>query len=336
MTLRFKSHSRYMRLLASCAIFTVLLFSPLSSVGDAIVLTKEGPKTAYHGDLIVYALEIENSGMTIIGGTEVLDVLPSEVDFVDSVSTPGGVYNPLSGIWTLPALGTAEGEKTAELKIQALVRANLIEDPAKFVSAINMAEVVAPVFPDPIVAEVVTHIVCAYCIDWEILSVELGYEDKIDDGRYKAMYLFYVQVANNGPVTSEATVSATHFNISGGGYGTVTLMPSVPVEVTLDAGETQIIMYTTGWVDGADSDYKMTWVFEVSDVSLLDPIFPNTASGSFEGDVEGAPGGGGGCTINGAAATNPVWVFLLIITGVYYRSGRMRPVSAKRQSASVS
>jgi len=326
MTLCLESRSRYIRRLASCAICTVLLFSPLSSVSNAIVLTKDGPKTAYEGDLIEYTLAIENSGMTIIEGTEVLDALPSEVDFVDSVSTPGGVYNPLSGIWTLPTLGTGEGEKTAELKIQALMRANLIEDPAKFVTAINMAEVITPVLPEPILAKVTTHIVCAFCIDWEILSVELGYEDKIDDDKYKAMYLFYVRVANNGPVMSEATVSATHFNISGGGYGTVTLMPSVPVAVSLDAGETQILTYTTGWVDGADSDYKMTWVFEVSDVSLLDPILPNTAAGSFEGDVEGGSGGGGGCTINKDAATDPVWVFLLIITSLWYRRCRIRSI----------
>ena len=36
------------------------------------MLTKEGPKTAYEGDVIEYTLEIENSGMTIIEGAEVL------------------------------------------------------------------------------------------------------------------------------------------------------------------------------------------------------------------------------------------------------------------------
>jgi hypothetical protein len=235
------------------------------------------------------------------------------------VSTSDGTFDPASGIWTLPILGTSAEDKAAELRLQALVGPDLLSDPNFALTAVNRAEIVSPQPPQPIEAELATNIVCAFCIDWEIASVELGYDDKFDDGEYKAEYLFHVRVANNGPVMSEATLSATHFNISGGGYGTVTLMPSMPVTLDLDAGETQIVTYTTGWVDGADSDYKMTWTFEISDVSLLDPILPNAASGSFEGDVEGGPGGGGGCTINEDADRDPIWLLLLIISSGWYR-----------------
>ena len=318
-------------------VLAVLFVLSFEAISNTLTLFMSGPSTAREGNLIEYRLEVLNEGTANAAGVEVLDTLPATVDLVTAMSTPDGTYDPASGIWTLPILGTSAENKAAELRLQVLVGPDLLSDPNVVLTAINRAEIVAPQPTEPIEAELATNIVCAFCIDWEIASVELGYEDKFDDGKYRSEYLFHVRVANNGPVMSEATLSATHFNISGGGYGTVTLMPSMPVTVDLDAGETQIVTYTTGWVDGADSDYEMTWKFEVSDVSLLDPILPNAASGSFEGDVEGGPGGGGGCTINEHAATDPVWLILLIITSVLYRRCRKRSLGiAKWRSASVS
>jgi hypothetical protein len=108
-----------------------------------------------------------------------------------------------------------------------------------------------------------------------------------------------VEVANNGPVMSDATVSATHFDISGGGLGGVTLFPDTPVAVSLNAGETQTITFATNWLAAPDSTYTLSWEFDVIDLALLDPVLPNIAAGNWTGTVEGA--GGGGCFIATAA-----------------------------------
>ena len=306
--------------------FMALLVVPFEAVGDTLTLGKEGPKTAYEGDLIEYSLGVLNTGVSPIEGMEVLDALPVEVDFVDATSTPDAVYDPVSGTWTLPTLGSGEHENAAGLTIQALVRANLIVDPAMFVSVTNEADIISPILPEPITAKAITNIVCAFCIDWEILSVEPGFEDKVEDNEYKSKYLFYVKVANNGPAKSEATVRATHFSLSGGGFGNVELSPSEPVAVSLEAGEVKTLTYSTGWKNGPDSDYEMSWEFEINDVSLVDPILPNTVSGSFKGDVKGGSGGGGGCMINEQEAIDTVWLFFLILTCIWYFGRKIQSV----------
>lgn len=320
MTLRYESCTQCVRGRAYGVIFTVLLVVPLVAASDTITLNKEGPETAYEGDLIEYSLEVVNTGVVIIDGVEVLDTLPAEVDFVDAMPTPGGVYNPVSGVWTLPALGTGEDDNAAGLKIQALVEANLIADPTKFVTVTNRAEVTAPVLPERINVEVNTNIVCAFCIDWEIVSVELGSDHKVDPpDPFKSRFFLHVQVANNGPVISEATLSVTHFNISGGGFGSVALAPALPVPILLDVGEIQTITFSTDWEDGPDSDYTISWGFKVSDVALMDPVVPNTSTGSWSGKVEGGGGGGsgGGCSIYGKADIDPLWLCFLILPGIF-------------------
>jgi uncharacterized repeat protein (TIGR01451 family) len=320
-TLRFDSSASGMQVIVYRFMCIVLLVSPLEAESDTLTLSKEGPKTAYEGDLIEYSLEILNTGGSAIEGIEVLDALPVEVDFVDATPTPDGMYNPVTGAWTLPALGTGEQDNTAGLTIQALVGTNLSADTATFVSTTNRADIVAPILPEPITAEVTTNIVCAFCIDWEILSVKPDFEGKVDDDGYKDRYLFYVKVINNGPVKSEATVRATHFSISGGGggYGNVGLSPAEPVAVSLDAGEIKTLTYSTNWQNGPESDYKVSWEFEINDASLMDPILPNTASGSFNGDVKGGSGGGG-CTISEQKAIDTLWLFFLILCCIRFVS----------------
>lgn len=310
--------------MTSGILFMGIFVTQIAYSATTLTLSMEGPKTAHEGDLLEYSLVVENIGTTIIEGGEVLDKLPTTLEFVDAIPMPEGIYDPASGIWTLPTLGTEENSKTAGLRIHAMVEADLIPDPTEYVTSINMAEAISPVFPETIQAEVRTNIVCAFCIDWEISSVDLGYEDDFDDDKYKSKFLFYVRVVNNGPVESEAKVRNTYFNISGGGYGTVNLSPSDPVAVNIDTGESQQITYSTGWIDGPDSDYELTWEFAISDVSLLDPILPNTASGSWKGDVEGSPGGGGGgCTISKQNTFDPLWILLSMLFGLYHRDNKL-------------
>ena len=316
MTRRFEFRQRHVRLIASSVIFIVLLFASRLAASDTLILNKEGVKTAFEGDLIEYNLEVVNAGAVSIDGVEVLDVLPAEVGFVDAIPTPGGVYNPLSGVWSLPTLGTGVGDKTAELIIRAQVGANLITDPTRFVTVTNQADITAPMLPSPVSAEANTNIVCAFCIDWEIVSVVLESDQKVEPpDPFKSRYFLYVQVANNGPVMSEAAVSLTRFNISGGGFSSVKLKPVLPVPVTLDVGESQTITYSTGWHVGPTSDYKISWAFEVNDIARMDPVLPNTAAGSWSGKVKGGPGGsgGGGCTINKQATTDPLWLMIILV-----------------------
>jgi uncharacterized repeat protein (TIGR01451 family) len=297
-------------------VLAMLFVVPQVCTSGTLSLTKEGPETAYEGDLIEYRLETVNTGVTVIEAAEILETLPASVEFVAATPTQGGSYDPVSGIWTLPNLGISENDNTAGLHIEALVKANLIPDPTGYVTARNAAEVILPAFPETVKAEVSTNIVCAFCIDWEIVSVKLGSDHRVEPpDPFESRFFLYVQVANNGPVASEATLGVTYFTISGGGFGSVALTPALPVPVSLDAGEIKTITFSTDWEEGPDSDYTISWAFEVSDVTLMDPVMPNTVAGSWSGNVEGG-GGGGGCSLyEREAAIDPFWMLFLVFSG---------------------
>mgnify|MGYP001817845067 FL=1 len=277
-------------LLRRCArpvVLAALCVSPAVAVAETLSLTKSGPSTARAGDLIEYRLEVVNQGTASVAGVQVLDTLPDAVEFVQAVSTPAGLFEPATGIWSLPPLGTGAQDSAAGLRLQALVRSGLLTDPNDTVAAINNASVVTPVPAEPIEAQLTTNILCAFCVDWEILSVGLNTEhrSRLPNVRETRFFLA-VQVANNGPVASEGTVSATRFDVSGGGFRpALTLEPTLPVPVSLAAGETQTVTFVTNWAEGPFSTYTLFWEFEISDQSLLDPVLPNTLAGSWTGDA---------------------------------------------------
>lgn len=278
----------------------VLLAFPLASLGATLSLTKDGPRTAREGDLVEFSLEVVNEGTTSVTGIALLDTLPAEVQFVQAMPTPGGTYNSITGIWTLPTLGTDTNNKAAGLQIQALVNQNLIINPDDVVGTTNRVEVIAPPTQIPLEAQSTTNIICTSCIDWEIVSVTIDVDiRRINIEGFEARFFMRVKVANNGPVPSDATVSVTHFDIRGGGFGAVELFPDVPVAVTLDPRQTQTIEFKTDWEEGDDSTYTVSWEFEVRDVALLDPILPNTSAGSWKSTVEHTSSDG--CFIVGSA-----------------------------------
>ena len=274
------------RLLFSTSLMVLLAF-PLASLGATLSLTKDGPRTAREGDLVEFSLEVVNEGTTSAAGIAVLDTLPAEVQFVQAMPTPDGTYNSITGVWTLPTLGTGANDKTAGLQLQALVNQNLINNPDDVVSSTNRVEIIAPPDQTPLETKFTTNIICSSCIDWEIVSVKIDVDTRhINIEGFEARFFLRVNVANNGPVPSDATVSVTHFDIRGSGFGAVELFPDVPVAVTLDPGQTQTIEFKTDWEEGDDSTYTVSWEFEVRDVALLDPILPNTSAGSWKSTDE--------------------------------------------------
>jgi uncharacterized repeat protein (TIGR01451 family) len=282
-----------------------LLFGVAFAVASAtLTLTKNGPKTAREGDLIEYRLEIVNEGSVHFDGVEVLDTLPVTVEFLQAVSMPSGLYEPATGIWTLPRLGTSEEDRAAELRLQALVRSNLLVEPNDVAVAINRARVTTPETAEPIEAELATNILCAFCIDWEILSVSLASDSRLDTQHETVELRFdlHVQVTNNGPIASEGTVRATDFSVIGGNFHpTLILGPTLPVAVALAPSETQTVTFGTNWADLPTSNYTIAWEFQVADTSLMDPVMPNTVSGSYTGEGYDNDSGGAGCFIATAA-----------------------------------
>lgn len=279
-------------------LLVLLLFIPFEAIADTITLTKNGPLTAREGDLIEYRLNVVNESNTDIDNVRVLDTLPTEVDFVEAMSTHGGLFEPSTGTWEIPILGASEANNTAELQLRVLIKADIISIPIDVVAVTNHAALLSPTPIDSNEATHSTNIVCASCIDWEIISVKLDIEWRSPDrpGNFDFRYLLYVTIANNGPVASQASLTSTYFNVNYASY--LTLQPSIPVMVSLNQGETQTFLYETSWVEGPTSDYTVAWEFAITDDALLDSVEPNTMSGSWTGIVTE---GGKGCFIATAA-----------------------------------
>ncbi len=276
--------------------------------------TMDAAKTARENDLIEYSLEIVNRGAIDVAGVVVRDVLPAEVQFVRATPTPGGTYDSNTGTWTLPTLGTAANGERAGLRIEVLVDQNLIADPTDVVAITNRAEVIAPPAQVPLEATANTNVVCSFCNDWKIESVKFDFElDNIEICCYPVglrvrdfdvRFHFSLTVTNNGPVTSTAVVGVTSFDLSTPGFHPVVLQPSLPVAVTLDPGQSQLVEFDSPWVDGdeEDAEFEASWQFSIADQALTDPVEPNSVSGSRMIVVWlGFPDDSGGCFIATAA-----------------------------------
>lgn len=264
----------------------LFIAAPIRLTADTIALTKNGPFTEREGDIIEYQLKVVNETNTDINNVQIQDILPAEVDFVDAISTLNGFYEPSTGIWEIPILGTTDANKTAALQLRVLVKAGILSDPMDFITATNHIILVSPAPIEPNEAKHSTNIVCTFCIDWEIVSIKLvsefrsGYPTDHPD---QFRYFLYVTVANNGPIASQGSITSTYFNVS---YApSLTLQPTLPIAVSLDEGEKKTYLYTTDWVEIPHSTYTVNWEFTINDDTLLDPVEPNSDSGSWTGEV---------------------------------------------------
>ena len=297
------------------AFLTFLLVFPLATTGAELGLSMDGPKVVREGDLIEYRVMLLNEGSAAIDGVKVLDKLPAGTDFVDAKPLPNGAFDPLTGIWTVPSLGTSEENRTASLTLQVLVHTNLLADSDTVEKLVNRAEVIDPRPSTEEKARRTSSVICPFCNDWEMLSTKISTRLNSDgyDGYDAIRYVLDVYVANNGPVRSEATVSATYFSASGGGFGKMKLKPYMPVRITLGAGEARRVRFLTTWEDLPESNYWISADFEVNDVSLHDPIKPNAVSATWKGKVDGDDSSSsGGCTLNPKNGFDPLWLLLVL------------------------
>ena len=85
-----------------------LLDLPLTATSAELSLSMEGPGIVREGELIEYQVMLVNEGTAALDEIEVLDKLPNDTDFVDATALPFGTYDSLTGIWTIPSLGTVE------------------------------------------------------------------------------------------------------------------------------------------------------------------------------------------------------------------------------------
>jgi uncharacterized repeat protein (TIGR01451 family) len=297
MVYRCSSSKWYLKEVFSSILLVLFIVTPIRLSADTIALTKNGPLTAREGDIIEYQLKVVNESNADINNVQILDILPAEIDFVEAISTLSGVYEPSTGIWEIPILGTTDANKTAILQLRVLVKAAILSGPMDVISATNHIALVSPIPTEPNEVEHSTNIVCASCIDWEIVSTKLKMEWREETAYVLELrYVLYVTVANNGPVASQGSLTSTYFNVSH--EPSLKLQPSLPVMVSLDEGKTQTFVYATSWTeDWPDSDYTVSWEFAINDDAFLDPVEPNTVSGSWTGKVED----GGGCFIATAA-----------------------------------
>ncbi len=72
---------------------------------------------------LIYTLTVTNNGPTDTSNVVVMDKLPAGLTYVDSLSTPAGSYNNVSGAWTIPALANQE---TATLIMTTTVQSELV------------------------------------------------------------------------------------------------------------------------------------------------------------------------------------------------------------------
>ncbi|OYQ43929.1 hypothetical protein CHX27_08140 [Flavobacterium aurantiibacter] len=96
--------------------------SPIPTPASELTVAKtSNNNTPRVGDTIIFTLVASNAtGYSNATGVEVLDLLPSGYQFVNSVSSAGS-YNPITGVWSIGALNAGT---SANLQLEVLVVAN--------------------------------------------------------------------------------------------------------------------------------------------------------------------------------------------------------------------
>ncbi|KIQ22269.1 hypothetical protein RT99_08770 [Flavobacterium sp. MEB061] len=87
----------------------------VATCSDLTITNTVSNPTPNFGEEIVFTITVNNVGEGTIINTIVSDLIPSGYELV-STSTSSGVYDPLTGLWTIPTLNAGESE-TLEIRV---------------------------------------------------------------------------------------------------------------------------------------------------------------------------------------------------------------------------
>ena len=87
----------------------------VATCSDLTITNTVSNPTPNFGEQIVFTITVNNVGQGTIINTVVSDLIPSGYELV-STSTSSGVYDPLTGLWTIPTLNAGESE-TLEIRV---------------------------------------------------------------------------------------------------------------------------------------------------------------------------------------------------------------------------
>jgi len=90
----------------------------VATCSDLTITNTVSNPTPNFGEEIVFTVTVNNVGQGTIINTIVSDLIPSGYELV-STSTTTGVYDPLTGLWTIPTLNAGESE-TLEIRVTVM------------------------------------------------------------------------------------------------------------------------------------------------------------------------------------------------------------------------
>ncbi|WP_264537174.1 gliding motility-associated C-terminal domain-containing protein [Flavobacterium sp. N1736] len=90
----------------------------VATCSDLTITNTVSNPTPNFGDEIIFTVTVNNVGEGIIKNIIVSDLIPSGYELV-STSTTTGVYDPLTGLWTIPTLNAGESE-TLEIRVTVM------------------------------------------------------------------------------------------------------------------------------------------------------------------------------------------------------------------------
>jgi gliding motility-associated-like protein len=96
----------------------------VATCSDLTITHTVSNPTPNFGDEVVFTITVNNVGQGTIINTLVSDLIPSGYTLVSS-STSAGVYDPLTGFWTIPTLNAGESE-TLQIRVIVLPTGNYL------------------------------------------------------------------------------------------------------------------------------------------------------------------------------------------------------------------
>ncbi|PLX95903.1 MAG: hypothetical protein C0621_03000 [Desulfuromonas sp.] len=198
--------------------------------------------TPDEGDTVTYTVAVSNLRGSTVGGIQVLDLLPTSLQFVSATPAAGTTYDSASGLWDFGVTTLASGS-SATLTLSAQVKTGTASQTLTNTATIQSASKIDPDSSNNSASVAVTVRYLDLAIDKQTSNYSPNDGDPIT---------FTLTITNNGPIDATG----------------VQVYDELPLHIYNTAGGADNnVAVTTSFSDPTDSYNLTSWIWDVGDLA---------------------------------------------------------------------